>query len=165
MNPVYIALGSNLAQPVRQLQSALAALAAHPSVQVAACSSFYRTAPVGYDEQPDFINAVALLQTDLPPPELLRVLQAAEEAAGRVRSFRNAPRTLDLDIIDYGGQVWDTPDLQLPHPRAAERGFVMVPLAEIAPQHRLPGQQQTVAELAAALAGQGVVKLDATLFR
>lgn len=160
MKRVIVALGSNLEQPVRQLQTALAALAAHPQVDVLAVSSFYRTAPVGYADQPDFVNAVALLTTDLLAAELLALLHQIEGAAGRVRTFRNAPRTLDLDIIDYHGQISDSPALQLPHPRAHLRGFVMVPLAEIAPQHRLPGQTATAAEQAALLGDSGVRRLE-----
>ena len=163
MKQVYIALGSNLKQPVGQLQQALARLAAHPAICLLAQSSFYQTVPVGYADQPDFVNAVAFLATELPPPELLAVLQEVETVAGRVRSFRNAPRTLDLDIIDYQGEIWNHPDLQLPHPRAAERGVVMVPLAEISPQLRLPGQSQTAAELAAALPVSGIQRLDSTV--
>ena len=162
MKQAIIALGSNLEQPVSQLQNALAALAAHPQVQVLAASSFYRTAPVGYADQPDFINAVALLATDLPAAELLALLHQTEAAAGRVRTFRNAPRTLDLDLIDYAGQTLDSPALQLPHPRAHQRGFVMIPLAEIAPRHILPGQTATAAELAATLGNEGVQRLDKT---
>ena len=143
MKQAIIALGSNLEQPVFQLQNALAALAAHPQVQVLAASSFYRTAPVGY-------------------AELLTLLHQTEAAAGRVRSFRNAPRTLDLDLIDYAGQTLDSPALQLPHPRAHQRGFVMIPLAEIAPRHILPGQTATAAELAATLGNEGVQRLDET---
>lgn len=160
MKQAVIALGSNLEEPERQLQNALDALAAQPRVEVRAVSSFYRTAPVGYAEQPDFVNAVALLATDLPAPELLALLQQTEAAAGRVRTFRNAPRTLDLDIIDYAGQTLDTPDLQLPHPRAHQRSFVMIPLAEIAPQHILPRQSANAAELAAALGSAGVQRIS-----
>ncbi|MBH5329356.1 2-amino-4-hydroxy-6-hydroxymethyldihydropteridine diphosphokinase [Eikenella sp. S3360] len=161
MKQAIIALGSNLEQPERQLQAALDKLAAQPQIEVRAVSSFYRTAPVGYAEQPDFVNAVALLATDLLASELLALLQSIEAAAGRVRTFRNAPRTLDLDIIDYAGQTLAAPDLQLPHPRAHQRGFVMIPLAEIAPQHLLPGQTATAAELAAALGNEGVQRIGA----
>ncbi|OAM28420.1 MULTISPECIES: 2-amino-4-hydroxy-6-hydroxymethyldihydropteridine diphosphokinase [Eikenella] len=161
MKQAVIALGSNLEQPEQQLQAALDKLAAQPEVQVRAVSSFYRTAPVGYADQPDFVNAAALLATDLLASELLALLQSIEAAAGRVRTFRNAPRTLDLDIIDYAGQTLATPDLQLPHPRAHQRSFVMIPLAEIAPQHILPGQTATAAELAAALGNEGVQRIGA----
>lgn len=160
MKRVVVALGSNLEQPVRQLQTALAALAAHPQVDVLAVSSFYRTAPVGYADQPDFVNAVALLATDLRAAELLALFHQIEGAAGRVRTFRNAPRTLDLDMIDYHGKILDSPALQLPHPRAHLRGFVMIPLAEIAPQHRLPGQTATASEQAALLGDSGVQRLE-----
>ena len=144
MKQVYIALGSNLKQPVGQLQQALARLAAHPAICLLAQSSFYQTVPVGYADQPDFVNAVALLATELPPPELLAVLQEVETVAGRVRSFRNAPRTLDLDLIDYAGQQWQTERLVLPHPRAHERGFVLIPLADMVPEHALGAHGQVM---------------------
>ena len=160
MKQAIIALGSNLEQPVSQLQNALAALAAHPQVQVLAASSFYRTAPVGYADQPDFINAVALLSTDLPAAELLALLHQTEAAAGRVRSFRNAPRTLDLDLIDFAGSTSDDAELTLPHPRAHQRSFVMLPLAEIAPDYPLGGHG-SARDLAQALGSEGIEKLGA----
>lgn len=153
-----IALGSNLAEPAAQIRAAVAAVAALPHTRVTAVSSLYRTAPVGYADQPDFINAVLQAETTLPAEALLAALHGIEQAAGRERSFRNAPRTLDLDIIDYGGQVQRSNTLQLPHPRAPERGFVMIPLAEIAPAHRLPGQTLSAAELAGRLAANGGVQ-------
>lgn len=151
--PAVIALGANLSQPKAQLQTALRVLAGLPDVTVQRVSSFYRTKPVGYAAQPDFINAVALLRTTLSPLDLLHVLHDIENQSGRVRSFRNAPRTLDLDIIDYDHQTVDTAVLQLPHPRAHERGFVMTPLAEIAP-HYVLGRHGEAAVLAAQLAQQ-----------
>lgn len=156
----YIALGSNLAEPEIQLRRALAALNEVDGVVLRAVSSFYRTAPVGYLAQPDFVNAVACVQTELAPLALLHVLHDIEAAAGRERHFRNAPRTLDLDIIDYGGQISDDETLHLPHPRAWERGFVMVPLAEIAPDFCLPPYGITAQARAVQLVEQGVVKMD-----
>lgn len=149
-----IALGANLAQPKAQLQAALLVLSRLPEITVQQVSSFYRTKPVGYTAQPDFINAVALLRTTYPPLDLLRVLHDTENRFGRERSFRNAPRTLDLDIIDYDHRKMNTAQLQLPHPRAHERGFVMTPLAEIAPHYVLGGQHCEAAALAAQLAQQ-----------
>ena len=121
--------------PTAQVQNALAAVVALPQIGSLKSSSLYRTAPVGYAEQPDFINAVALVETSYSAMELLQQLQQIEQQFGRQRSFRNAPRTLDLDIIDYTQTISNAPELQLPHPRAHERGFVMLPLAEIAPDY------------------------------
>lgn len=158
MKQACIALGSNLDDPVRQLRRALQFLAGHPAIRLRAQSSFYRTAPVGYAGQPDFVNAAALLDTALSAPGLLAVLQQAETEAGRVRSFRNAPRTLDLDIIDYNGESSADPHLTLPHPRAHERSFVMLPLAEILPDFVL-GKHGKAADLAAALGNEGIALL------
>ncbi|MCP2040398.1 2-amino-4-hydroxy-6-hydroxymethyldihydropteridine diphosphokinase [Neisseria sp. HSC-16F19] len=160
MTPVtaIIALGSNLAEPVAQIHAAVAAIDALPHTRVTAVSALYRTAPVGYTGQPDFINAVLQAETALAAADLLAALHGIEQAAGRERSFRNAPRTLDLDIIDYGGQVHDSDTLQLPHPRAFERGFVMIPLAEIAPDYRLPGHPPSAAAQAERLAAEGGVQ-------
>ena len=135
----YIALGSNLEQPQRQLQAGLDALARLPDTQLIAQSSFYRSAPVGYVNQPDFVNAVAALRTSLEPRALLDALLAIEREHGRERDFPNAPRTLDLDIALYGERVIIEPGLTVPHPRMQQRAFVMVPLAEIAPDARVPG--------------------------
>jgi 2-amino-4-hydroxy-6-hydroxymethyldihydropteridine diphosphokinase len=134
----YIALGSNLEQPQRQLQAGFDALARLPDTQLVAQSSLYRSAPVGYANQPDFVNAVAAIRTTLEPRVLLEALLAIEREHGRVRDFPNAPRTLDLDIALYGEHVIDVPGLTVPHPRMHQRAFVMVPLAEIAPDARVP---------------------------
>ncbi len=153
-----IALGSNLNQPQQQVQAALRALGRLPESRLAQHSSLYLTAPVGYLEQPDFVNAVALLHTDLSALALLRQLQALENQFGRVRSFANAPRVLDLDLIDFDRQCIDSPELTLPHPRAHERGFVMQPLAEIAPDYPV-GTWGSAAQLAARLSMAGVRRL------
>jgi len=105
---------------------------------ISAISSVYRTEPVGYREQPDFWNLVLELETGLGPEELLREALRIEEALGRVRTFRNAPRPIDIDLLFYDDLVLESPHLRLPHPRAMERGFVLFPLAEIAPQLRDP---------------------------
>lgn len=154
MKTAVVALGSNLNHPQRQLTQALAALAAWPSIHIVRVSSFYTTKPVGYVAQPDFINAVLILQTSLSALSLLNVLQGIEVQFGRVRHFRNAPRTLDLDLIDYHGQIQHDERLILPHPRAHERSFVMVPLAEIAPDYRL-AHHGTAADIVAVLQQHG----------
>lgn len=136
----YVALGANLGNPVRTVRTALDELREMPRVRLLASSSLYRTAPVGLEHQPDFINAVAMIATTLPPRELLAELFEIEARFGRVRSVRNAPRTLDLDLLLYDDQVLDSPALTLPHPRMTERAFVLAPLAEIAPRLTIPGQ-------------------------
>ena len=142
----YVALGSNLREPQRQLRNAFLVLGQLPQTRLVARSSLYRSAPVGYADQPDFVNAVAALRTALAPHALLEALLAMERAQGRVRSFPNAPRTLDLDIVLYGAQVIRETGLTVPHPRLHERAFVLVPLAEIAPDALVPGRG-TVSEL------------------
>ena len=154
-----IALGSNLAQPITQIQAALAQIAQIPHTQLLKTSSLYQTAPVGYADQPDFINAVCMVETTLSGVDLLQTLQQIEQQFGRERHFRNAPRTLDLDIIDYAQQSSEDALLTLPHPRAHQRSFVMMPLAEIAPDYRI-GQHGTAAELSARLGNQGIQKLN-----
>lgn len=136
----YVALGSNLKGPQRQLQAGLDALARLPGTELIARSSLYLSAPVGYADQPDFVNAVAAIRTSLSPRALLDALLAIERGHGRVREFANSPRTLDLDIALYGEQVINEPGLTVPHPRMHERAFVMVPLAEIAPDAIVPGR-------------------------
>lgn len=154
-----IALGSNLAEPARQVRAALSALEAHPQIQIEKTSSLYVTAPVGYDNQPDFVNAVCSVRTSLDGVSLLAVLNRIEADFGRERTFRNAPRTLDLDIIDFDGISSDDPHLTLPHPRAHERSFVMKPLAEILPDFVLGGHGRA-ADLAAALGNEGIRLLE-----
>lgn len=136
----FVSLGSNLARPDLQVTRALACLAELPCSRLLARSSLYRTAPVGYLEQPDFINAVALLETGLGPRALLDALLGLERAFGRERHFRNAPRTLDLDLLLYDDLVHHEPGLTLPHPRMHERAFVLAPLVEIAPDLVIPGR-------------------------
>jgi 2-amino-4-hydroxy-6-hydroxymethyldihydropteridine diphosphokinase len=151
-------LGANLGNPIQTVKSALDQLDAIADTRRLAASSLYRTAPVGIKHQPDFINAVALLETQLAPQALLDALFAIERQFGRQRSVRNAPRTLDLDLLLHGDAVIDTPQLTLPHPRMHERAFVLAPLVEIAPQATIPGRG-TVAALLAALADQAVERI------
>ncbi len=129
---VFIGLGANLGDARATLKHALAAVAALPQTALVAQSSLYRTAPV-QAIGPDFINAVAELRTALQPHALLRALQAIETAHGRVRPYRHAPRTLDLDLLLFGQRVLHGPGLEVPHPRLHERAFVLQPLLELAP--------------------------------
>lgn len=128
----WVALGANLGEPVQSLKAALLALAQLPHTHLVQASSFYETAP-HQATGPQYVNAVAHLETRLTAPELLQSLQALEQAAGRVRSFVNAPRTLDLDILFFGDAHIHSPQLTVPHPRWKERAFVLWPLKEIAP--------------------------------
>lgn len=150
-----IALVSNLDNPAQQIRGALDALSSHPDIRLEQASSLYMTAPVGYDNQPDFINAVCTVSTTLDGIALLAELNRIEADFGRERSFRNAPRTLDLDIIDFDGISSDDPRLTLPHPRAHERSFVIRPLAEILPDFIL-GKYGKVVELSKRLGNQGI---------
>lgn len=134
----FVGLGSNLSMPAAQIERAFEALAALPGTVLERRSALYRTAPVGYEQQPDFVNAVAQLRTVLDASTLLQSLLAIERAHGRVRTVRDGPRTLDLDLLVHGDAVIDSPGLQVPHPRMRERAFVMVPLAEIAPGFTFP---------------------------
>ena len=134
----YIGLGANLGEPETALREALLAMAALPDSLLAATSSFYRTAPID-SSGPDYLNAVARLETGLEPLVLLAELQRIEQSHGRQRPYRNAPRTLDLDLLLYGEQRIDSATLTVPHPRMHERAFVVRPLAEIAPDAQVPG--------------------------
>lgn len=136
----YIALGSNLDDPEAQLQEAVSALGRVDGLRLAAASPVYRSAAVGPGEQPDYLNTVLAVITDLQPLDLLDALQAVEDRQGRQRDERWGPRTIDLDILLYGDQRIDLPRLQVPHPEMTRRNFVMVPLADICnPALRLPG--------------------------
>lgn len=155
----YIALGSNLGDRDAHLRSAIAAL--RSLGEVGSVSSFYETEPVGAIAQPEFLNAVMELRTELPPEELLTVLLKIEQEHGRDRdlSLPKGPRTLDLDLLSYDAQILETPHLTLPHPALQERLFVLVPLAEIAPEWQHPRSCRTAAELLAeASAGQGAMQ-------
>lgn len=159
MTAVYVGIGSNLEDPVRQVREALAELDQVPHTRLVKQSSLYRSAPLGHAAQPDFINAVAQLETGLPAERLLAELQEIETRHGRSRSFANAPRTLDLDILLYGELVLDTSGLKIPHPRMHERAFVLQPLVEISPHVAIPRLGPARAYLASC-AGQEVERLD-----
>lgn len=135
-----IALGSNLDDPRAQVERGFDALAALPGTTLNARSRLFRTRPWGVVDQPDFVNAAALIVTRLEPRALLAALLAAETRAGRVRRVRNGPRVLDLDLLCYGDRVIHATDLDLPHPRLHERAFVLLPLADIAPDLEIPGR-------------------------
>lgn len=154
-----IALGANIGDPLRQIEAGFAALAELPGTRLLSRSSLYRSAPVGYADQPDFINAVAIIETALAPHALLAALLNIERVNGRVREFPNAPRTLDLDIVLYGDCVVHDPGLTIPHARMLERAFVMVPLAEVAPDMEVPGQG-TVRHLASRVDAGSVAQLQ-----
>lgn len=158
MKTAYVALGANLDDPATTVRAAFAALANLPDSRIVRCSSLYRTAPVGIADQPEFINAVAELETSLAPEALLDALLEIEQRFGRIRAERNGPRTLDLDLLLYDDQCVDLPRLTLPHPRLHLRAFVLQPLAEIAPDLEIPGRG-TVAAWLPAVANQGIVKL------
>jgi 2-amino-4-hydroxy-6-hydroxymethyldihydropteridine diphosphokinase len=157
----FVGLGANLGDPVAQVTQAMADLAALDATRVVRSSSLYRTAPIGHAAQPEFVNAVVLLDTGLPPRRLLDALLDIERAAGRERSFPNAPRRLDLDLLLYGEQRIDAPGLVVPHPRMHERAFVLAPLAEIAPDAVVPGHGRA-AELLRAVGDQEVRAIERT---
>jgi 2-amino-4-hydroxy-6-hydroxymethyldihydropteridine diphosphokinase len=138
---VYVGLGANLGDRERSLRAALAALAAEDGIEVAGVSTFRETEPVGVGEQPLFLNGVVALETTLSAGELLDRLLAVEQRFGRVRTpGDHGPRTLDLDLLLYGGETIDEPGLTVPHPRLHERRFVLEPLAEVAPGLVVPGR-------------------------
>ena len=159
MTRAYVALGANLGEPRATITQALLALADIAATAVVARSSLYQTAPVGLKNQPDFINAVAALDTALAPLALLEALFELEARFGRSRSQPNAPRTLDLDLLLHGDALLDGVRLTLPHARMHERAFVLAPLAEIDPNCVIPGRGQ-VADLLAACANQRVVRIE-----
>ena len=140
MTVAYVGIGSNLDDPRTQVLEAFEDLDKLPHTRVVSRSSLYRTAPVGHATQPDFINAVAQLETGLPAERLLDELQEIEARHGRRRSFANAPRTLDLDVLLFGNVELDTPGLRIPHPRMHQRAFVLQPLVEISPDAAIPGR-------------------------
>ena len=156
----YIGLGSNLANPVLQINSARIAIASLVGVHEMAFSSLYHSLPMGPQNQPDYVNAVMCVATDLLPMDLLRCLQNIENEHGRVRiGERWGARTLDLDILIYGDQEIDLPDLTVPHKGLADRSFVLYPLFEIAPQLIVPGKGP-IADLIAKCPLSGLRRLD-----
>jgi 2-amino-4-hydroxy-6-hydroxymethyldihydropteridine diphosphokinase len=137
----FVGIGSNLGEPERHIAAALEQLAAEDGIELVAASTLRETEPVGYLDQPSFLNGAAQLETALPPRELLERLLEIESRLGRVRGERPrfGPRTIDLDLLLYGDQTIDEPGLTVPHPRLAERRFALEPLAELAPGLEIPG--------------------------
>ena len=160
MHIAFIALGGNLDDPESKVRQGIAALAELPQAQLVAASSLYRSAAHGHADQPDYINAVAQLSTGLAPQALLAALLAIEQRFGRERTFRNAPRTLDLDLLLYDAQSIAEPGLAVPHPRMHERAFVLAPLLEIAPACVIPGIGPA-ADCLARCTNQALVRLAA----
>ena len=158
MSLAYIALGANLGDPAATVNAAFAALDQLPQSRLLAKSALYRTAPVGIADQPEFVNAAALIDTTLAPEALLDALLGIEQAFGRVRAERNGPRKLDLDILLYDDLTLATPRLTLPHPRLHLRAFVLQPLADLAPDLAIPGRGRLAAWLPA-VANQGICRL------
>jgi 2-amino-4-hydroxy-6-hydroxymethyldihydropteridine diphosphokinase len=154
----YIALGSNLDDRLGHLRAAAQALADHPNIQVSGQSRIYETVPVGGPAgQGLFLNAVLRLETSLRPRELLNLLLVIEQRQGRVRDIHDGPRTLDLDLLLYDAQIIQEPGLIVPHPRLAERAFVLAPLAELAPDLKAPGRKDSVKELLQLVDRSGVL--------
>ena len=153
-----VGIGANLGDARANVLDALARLDAQPGCRLLAASSLWRTAPVDSSGD-DYINAVARVDTSLDAHALLGALQAIELAHGRERPYRNAPRTLDLDLLLYGDETIATPDLAVPHPRMHERAFVLAPLLEIAPDALIPGRGRA-AHYLSAVAGQAIARLD-----
>lgn len=154
---IYLGLGSNLGDREARLREALERLA--DPIRVMAISGVYETEPVGFTDQPSFLNAVARVETPLEPAALLDACAAVESAMGRERRFPDAPRTIDIDLLLYGDTVMEGPGLTLPHPRMLDRAFVLAPLAELAPEMRHPRSGRTIRDHLDEVAAEGVERL------
>ena len=153
---VYLGLGSNLGDRQEHINKALELLS--EKVQVMQVSSIYETKPVGFSDQPDFLNAVCEIKTSLEPLQLLILAKGIESTMGRTPTFRNGPREIDIDILLYNSQSMTNEDLTLPHPGLEERAFVLVPLAELAPDLVHPASGKTIKELSESIELEGVSK-------
>jgi 2-amino-4-hydroxy-6-hydroxymethyldihydropteridine diphosphokinase len=156
---VFIGLGGNIDDPIQQVQQAMRELSLIRESRLVAKSSLYSSAPVGLADQPDFVNAVVWMSTSLDPGELLDELHRIERDHGRVRRERNGPRTLDLDLLLFDDLTLKDARIHIPHPRMHERAFVLLPLAEIAPETTIP-QRGKVQELLATVTHQGVTRIN-----
>jgi 2-amino-4-hydroxy-6-hydroxymethyldihydropteridine diphosphokinase len=154
---VYLALGSNLGERAANLKEAIASLT--PQMVVKAKSHVYETEPWGYEDQPKFLNQVVMVQTYLEPEQLLKHIKRLEVALGRKASFRNGPRLIDIDILFYDDLVSDTPILTIPHPRLHERGFVLLPMMDIAPDLVHPVTKKSVREMVAFCNLEGITQV------
>jgi 2-amino-4-hydroxy-6-hydroxymethyldihydropteridine diphosphokinase len=159
MTLAYVGLGANIGEPRQQLRTALDELSGLPKTRMTASSSLYRSAPLGNVDQPEFLNAVARIDTGLAPEALLERLQEIEQRHGRERPFAGAPRTLDLDLLLYGDETITSARLTVPHPRMHQRAFVLKPLVEIAPDASIPGHG-TASALLAGCKEQFVQRID-----
>lgn len=153
---VFLGLGSNIGRREENIERAMGLL--NLAVTIVVCSSVYETEPVGYKQQPLFLNMVCKCKTDLIPEQLLTTVKDIEKKLGRRPSFRNAPRIIDIDILFYGDKIINAPDLVIPHPRLAERAFALIPLAEIGKDFIHPVLSKTAAELLVQVAGKESVR-------
>ena len=158
MSLVFLALGTNLGDRLANLRAALDALRATPGIRILAQSPIYETPAWGYEDQPAFLNMVVQAETDLEPRPLLTRLKEIERDLGRMPTFHWGPRLIDIDILFYGNLTLDTPELVIPHPRLHERAFVLVPLADLAPELLHPVLHQTVSQLLASVDASAIAR-------
>lgn len=152
----FLGMGSNIGDRFAQIEQAVRLLEDIGTIEVDKLSSVYETEPVGYLDQPKFLNLVCQIRTTLTPHQLLRQVQSIEQRLKRVRTIRWGPRTIDIDILLFGDQMVHDPDLIIPHPRMLQRSFVMVPLAELDPNRIIPGTTKTVFQWAQMLSDQAI---------
>lgn len=157
MTRVYLSLGSNI-EPRANLEAALEQLDAHPQIRLAGVSPWYETRPWGGIPQANFLNLVCALETSLDPAVLLQATQAIEDRLGRVRTIRNGPRTIDIDILLAGDVTRGTPELRIPHPGLTERDFMLIPLLDLAPDARLPGGGERLIDKCPALLYRQIIR-------
>lgn len=152
----FLGMGSNIGDRFAQIEQAVRFLEDSCAIEVNKLSSVYETEPVGYLDQPKFLNLVCQIQTTLTPHQLLRLVQSIEQQLKRKRTIRWGPRTIDIDILLFGNQIIHDPDLIIPHPRMLQRSFVMIPLAELDPDRMIPGTTKTVVQWRQMLSDQSV---------